>query len=123
MNSNAPATIDISLIQEDGTLVFNCDNTNNPKPTKDRSGSGIGLENTRRRMNLLYQGRYQWEQTITPDNIYHVKITLQPRRSFNSNLISHNSLSHNPSSPIPSLSASMASGVTYLSTRLPTSMA
>jgi sensor histidine kinase YesM len=77
MNSNAPATIDISLIQEDGTLVFNCDNTNNPKPTKDRSGSGIGLENTRRRMNLLYQGRYQWEQTITPDNIYHVKITLQ----------------------------------------------
>ena len=123
MNSNAPATIDISLIQEDGTLVFNCDKTNNPKPTKDRSGSGIGLENTRRRMNLLYQGRYQWEQTITPDNIYHVKITLQPRRSFNSNLISHNSLSHNPSSPIPSLSASMASGVTYLSTRLPTSMA
>ena len=77
MNSNAPATIDISLTQQDSTLVFNCDNTNNPKPTKDRSGSGIGLENTRRRMNLLYQGRYQWEQTITPDNIYHVKITLQ----------------------------------------------
>ena len=77
MNSNAPATIDISLTQKDSTLVFNCDNTNNPKPTKDRSGSGIGLENTRRRLNLLYQGRYQWEQTITPDNIYHVKITLQ----------------------------------------------
>ena len=77
MNSNAPATIDISLTQKDGTLVFNCDNTNNPKPTKDRSGSGIGLENTRRRLNLLYQGHYQWEQTITPENIYHVKITLQ----------------------------------------------
>ena len=77
MNSNAPATIDISLTQKDGTLVFNCDNTNNPKPTKDRSGSGIGLENTRRRLNLLYQGRYQWEQTVTPENIYHVKIILQ----------------------------------------------
>ncbi len=77
MNSNAPATIDISLKQEDGTLVFVSDNTNNPKPTKDRSGSGIGLENTRRRLDLLYQGRYQWEQTITPENIYHVKITLQ----------------------------------------------
>jgi len=77
MNSNAPATIDISLTQKDGTLVFNCDNTNNPKPTKDRSGSGIGLENTRRRLDLLYPGRYQWEQTITPENIYHVKITLQ----------------------------------------------
>ena len=77
MNSNAPATIDISLTQQDDTLVFNCDNTNNPKPTKDRSGSGIGLENTHRRLDLLYQGRYQWEQTITPENIYHVKITLQ----------------------------------------------
>jgi len=76
-NSNAPATIDISLTQQDDTLVFTCDNTNNPKPTKDRSGSGIGLENTRRRLDLLYQGRYQWEQTITPENIYHVKITLQ----------------------------------------------
>jgi sensor histidine kinase YesM len=76
-NSNAPATIDISLTQHDDTLIFNCDNTNNPKPTKDRSGSGIGLENTRRRLDLLYPGRYQWEQTITPENIYHVKITLQ----------------------------------------------
>ena len=77
MNSNAPATIDISLTQKDGTLIFTSDNTNNPKPTKDRSGSGIGLENTRRRLDLLYQGHYQWEQTITPENIYHVKITIQ----------------------------------------------
>ena len=76
MNSNAPATINICLTQKDDTLIFTCDNTNNPKTTKDRSGSGIGLENTRRRLDLLYQGRYQWEQTITPKNIYHVKITL-----------------------------------------------
>ncbi|MBQ7419802.1 MAG: sensor histidine kinase [Prevotella sp.] len=76
MNSNAPASIDISLTEEDHMLIFTCDNSNNPKPTKDRSGSGIGLENTHRRLDLLYAGRYQWEQAITPDNIYHVKITL-----------------------------------------------
>ena len=75
-NSNAPATIDISLTQQDDMLVFNCDNTNNPKPTKDRSGSGIGLENTRRRLNLLYPGRYTWEQSLEND-IYHVRITLK----------------------------------------------
>ena len=77
MNSNAPATIDIRLEQQDDTLIFNCDNTNNPKPTKDRSGSGIGLENTRRRLDLLYPGRYTWEQAITPENIYHIKISIR----------------------------------------------
>ena len=77
MNSNEPATIDIRLEQQDDTLVFICDNTNNPKPTKDRSGSGIGLDNTRRRLDLLYPGRYTWEQTITPENIYHVKVAIR----------------------------------------------
>ena len=77
-NSNAPAMIDIRLKYEEGVLVFNCDNTNNPKPAKDRSGSGIGLENTRRRFDLMYHGRYDWEQTITPENIYHVKICIRP---------------------------------------------
>ena len=77
MNSNAPATIDIRLEQQEDTLVFLCDNTNNPKSTKDRSGSGIGIDNTRRRLNLLYSGRYTWEQSITPENIYHVKISIR----------------------------------------------
>ncbi len=76
-NSNAPATIDIHLEQVNDTIIFTCDNTNNPKPTKDRSGSGIGMENTRRRLELMYHGNYTWEQAVTPENIYHTKISIR----------------------------------------------
>ena len=75
VSSNRPSTIDISLIQDDARLEFCCDNTNYPKDDADRSGSGIGIENTRRRLDLIYSDRYQWEQSLQ-DNIYHVKITL-----------------------------------------------
>ena len=62
-------------MEEADQLVFTCDNTNYPKDDADRSGSGIGLENTRRRLDLMYAGRYEWQQSLEND-IYHVKITL-----------------------------------------------
>jgi len=76
VSSSRPSKIDIRLLQNDGELVFNCDNTNYPKDDADRSGSGIGLENTRRRLELMYKGRYNWEQSLEGD-IYHVRITLK----------------------------------------------
>ena len=76
ISSSRPSKIDISLKQHDDSLVFTCDNTNFPKDDTDRSGSGIGLENTRRRLALIYAGRYSWEQSLE-DNIFHVCITLK----------------------------------------------
>ena len=76
VSSSRPSTISISLTQADDTLTFACDNTNYPKSDADRSGSGIGLENTRRRLKLLYHGRYTWEQT-QDELMYHIKITLK----------------------------------------------
>ena len=75
VSSSRESKIDISLKQTDHTLTFTCDNTNYPKDDADRSGSGIGLENTRRRLELMYHDRYTWDQTLEND-IYHVKITL-----------------------------------------------
>ena len=76
VSSSRESKINISMTQIGNTLTFICDNTNYPKTDADRSGSGIGLENTHRRMELLYHDRYEWEQSILPDNIYHVKIVL-----------------------------------------------
>ena len=76
VSSNRDSRIDITLTTDEHQLTFICENTNFPKSDTDRSGSGIGLENTRRRMDLIYKDRYTWEQTLE-DNIYKVKITIQ----------------------------------------------
>jgi len=75
VSSNKPSAVNIFLRQKEGLIEFTCDNTNYPKDTADHSGSGIGLENTRRRLDLVYAGRYDWQQSLT-DNVYHVKITI-----------------------------------------------
>jgi LytS/YehU family sensor histidine kinase len=46
-----------------------------PKNNLDRSGSGIGLENLRKRLNLLYPGKYLWKTTQT-DEEFITEITL-----------------------------------------------
>ena len=76
LSSSRPSSIDISLTQKDEQLQFCCDNTNYPKDDADRSGSGIGLENTRRRLELMYHDRYQWQQSLEGD-IYHVAVTIK----------------------------------------------
>ena len=75
VSSSRSSTIDISLEQKGNSVVFTCDNTNYPKNDTDRSGSGIGLENTRRRLDLMYANRYSWQQWLE-NNIYHVCIKL-----------------------------------------------
>ena len=76
VSSSRPSKIDIRLEMDGDSLAFTCANTNYPKDDADRSGSGIGLENTRRRLDLMYAGRYQWEQSLDND-IYHVKVKLK----------------------------------------------
>ena len=75
VSSNRSSMIDIRLEQKHNSIIFTCDNTNYPKDDADRSGSGIGLENTRRRLELMYADRYTWQKWLEND-IYHVYIKL-----------------------------------------------
>ena len=77
ISANKPSFIHISITEDNGKIVFLCENSNYPKNDTDKSGKGIGLENMYRRLELIYPGRYNIEQRITPE-IYHLKIIIKP---------------------------------------------
>ena len=74
----APSFIHISLTLEDGSVVFKCTNSVPPTPPRTEEGSGIGLDNTRRRLDLLYADRYTL-RIDRPAGSYEVLLTLPAR--------------------------------------------
>lgn len=81
-STTRPSSIAIRLTSADGRLVFDCTNTNFPKDDADRSGSGIGLENTRRRLELVYHDRYTWECGADDDGQnFHSHIEIDTRET------------------------------------------
>lgn len=67
--------IRISLREDDTHIVCDIRNSYHPKKDNDKSGSGIGLEQVARRLELLYSGRYTWDRA-TEDGEYRSTITI-----------------------------------------------
>ena len=59
--------IKINLTQSNGDITCEIHNTCYPKRENDKSGSGIGLEQVGRRLELMYPDRYIWEKGTTDD--------------------------------------------------------
>ena len=70
------SVVRIDLHAEGRDLCFVCENTLFEKGTEDRSGSGIGLVNLRRRLELIYPGQYSYDQSVV-DGMYRVEIRLK----------------------------------------------
>ena len=70
------SVVRIDMHVEGSDLCFVCENTLFEKGTDDRSGSGIGLVNLRRRLELIYPGQYTYNQSVT-DGMYRVEIRLK----------------------------------------------
>ena len=61
--------ISISIFgHTDGTVRCEILNSNHPKSGQDKSGSGVGLEQVSKRLELIYPGYYEWIKLGRPQN-------------------------------------------------------
>ena len=71
ISGDKPSFIDILFEeQSDGKVKFECKNSYFPKSETDKSGSGIGLDLVKRRLELLNPGSYVWETKIENDTYF-----------------------------------------------------
>ena len=68
VSGDKPSFIDISLTETpDGKVEFISRNSLYPKSGDDKSGSGIGLELVKKRLEMVYPKRYKWNSEIAND--------------------------------------------------------
>lgn len=66
-----PSYIRILLEEEKGVVICRIENSNHPKKGNDKSGSGIGLEQVRARLEHLYPGKYEWNCGASEDGTFY----------------------------------------------------
>lgn len=60
-----PSFIRIRFSESPGEVRCEITNSYHPKSQTDKSGSGIGLEQVRKRLELTYPGSYAWQQGVS----------------------------------------------------------
>lgn len=62
-----PSFIRIHFSESPGRVCCEIINSYHPKTQADKSGSGIGLEQVKKRLELTYPERYEWNQGVSED--------------------------------------------------------
>lgn len=79
VSSDDSSFINIELSEdESGKVHFLCNNSFFPKDESDRSGSGIGLQQVQKRLDLIYPYRYMWHNELVGD-VYSTVLIINSR--------------------------------------------
>jgi LytS/YehU family sensor histidine kinase len=76
VSATQPSAIFFKITIDANELVFFGENTNFPKDNSDKSGSGIGLENLKKRLDLLYPHKYDFKYGVR-DNYFRVRLKIE----------------------------------------------
>ena len=81
VSATADSFISISIFgHTDGTVRCEILNSNHPKSGQDKSGSGVGLEQVSKRLELIYPGHYEWIKGISENGqVYSSILTIQTK--------------------------------------------
>ena len=75
VSARVETVVKIDLHPEGQDLCFVCENSLLEKTAEDRSGSGIGLANLKRRLELIYPGNYTYEQQAS-GGVYRAEVRI-----------------------------------------------
>ncbi|WP_117880863.1 sensor histidine kinase [Aureibaculum luteum] len=64
VSASKASEIEIKMTKKDSTVLFTIENDNFPKKTDDKSGSGIGLQNLEKRLQLLYPNKHSFKSSV-----------------------------------------------------------
>jgi len=64
VSASKESHIKISMTSDEKTVLFTIENDNFPKKTDDKSGSGIGLQNLEKRLELLYPNKHSFNTSV-----------------------------------------------------------
>jgi len=75
ISNKGESFIKIGMLTDKSSISFNCSNSIPPQRTETADGSGIGLDNIRKRLNLLFPGKYDLKIDQN-DKIYGISLIL-----------------------------------------------